>query len=296
MLYYSVTTPLYLTKAKKKGTFIMKRILTFVLALTLTLSMVMGFASCAAKSDWETIEEKGYFVCGITLYAPMNYFDDEGNLTGFDTEFAQAVAAKLGLEAKFQIINWPNKYTELNSGAIDLIWNGFTYGMEKDGVSRTEYVDFTYAYLENRQCVITTADNLATLNTKEAFAGKKGVAEGGSSGEGVAIDLTGDENNITTFTSQATALMELISGNADFAVIDYQMAKAMVGQGDYASLSINSAYEPESEVYAIGCRKGSDLTAKINEAIKALSEDGTLATLAGKYGLANDLIADIGKN
>ena len=88
--------------------------------------------------------------------------------------------------------------------------------------------------------------------------------------------------------------MELVAGNADFAVIDYQMANAMVGKGDYKDLSINKAVEPESEVYAIGCRKGSDLTAKINEAIKKLSENGTLAELAEKYGLTNDLIADIG--
>ena len=272
----------------------MKRILTFALAILMLASMTLGFASCGKSSDWAQIEEKGYFVCGITVYAPMNYFDDDGNLVGFDTEFAQAVAKELGVEAKFQVINWPNKYTELNSGAIDLIWNGFTYGLEGE-VSRTEYVDFTYSYLENRQCVITKADKLATLNTAESFKGLKGVAEGGSSGEGVAIELAGDEKYITTFTAQSAALMELLAGNADFAVIDYQMAKAMVGQGDYAYLSINEAYSPESEVYAIGCRKGSDLTAKINEAIKKLSADGTLATLAEKYGLTNDLIANIGK-
>ena len=72
------------------------------------------------------------------------------------------------------------------------------------------------------------------------------------------------------------------------------MAKAMVGQGDFPDLEINNAYSPASEVYAIGCRKGSDFTAKINEAIKALSEDGTLAALAEKYKLTNDLIPNIG--
>ena len=274
----------------------MKRILTLTLAFILAITMVIGLSSCGAKSDWEKIQDKGYFVCGITVYAPMNYFDEDGNLTGFDTEFAEALAAELGLEAKFQVISWPNKYLELNSGAIDLIWNGFTYGMESDGVSRTEYVDFTYSYLENRQCVVTKADRVAELNSKEAFAGLKAVAEGGSSGEGVAIELAGAEDKVTTFTSQAAALMELSSGNADFAVIDYQMAKAMVGVGDYADLAINNAYEPESEVYAIGARKGSDFTAKVNEAIKALSESGKLAELAAKYGLTNDLIPNIGNN
>lgn len=273
----------------------MKRILTLALTLVMVFTMVAGFTACSDKaSDWETIEEQGYFTCGITVYAPMNYFDDDGNLVGFDTEFAKAVAEKLGVEAKFQVISWPNKYMELNSGAIDLIWNGFTYGMESDGVSRTEYVDFTYSYLKNQQCLVTKADRVEELNSADALSGKNGVAEGGSSGEGVAIELAGGEDKVTTFTSQASALMELSAGNADFAVIDYQMAKAMVGKGDYADLAINNAVEPEPEVYAIGCRKGSDLTAKINEAIKALSEDGTLAELAEKYGLTNDLIADIG--
>lgn len=282
----------------------MKRILALILAVAMLTASMFALAACGDNGDngdngntetgdFAEIKEKGYFVCGITVYAPMNYFTEEGDLTGFDTEFAQAVAAELGLEAKFQVISWPQKYMELNSGAIDLIWNGFTFGEEKDGVSRTEYVDFTHAYLENRQCLVTKADKLDTYSTPESLKGKLGVAEGGSSGEAVALELT-DEANVTTFTSQASALMELEAGNADFAVIDYQMANSMVGQGDYKDLAINDAVQPESEVYAIGCRKGSDLTAKINEAIVKLSENGKLAELAEKYGLENDLIANIG--
>lgn len=274
----------------------MKRILSVFLAVLCIVSMVACFTSCEkAEGDWGKVVEKGYFVCGITEYAPMNYYEGD-ELVGFDTEFAKAVADYLDVEVKFQVIDWPNKYTELSSGNIDLIWNGFTYGMESDGVSRTEYVDFTYSYLENRQCLVTKADRLEELNTADALKGKKGVAEGGSSGEGVAIDIAGDKELITTFTAQTKALMELISGNADFAVIDYQMANSMVGKGDYAALSINKAVEPEAEVYAIGCRKGSNLTEKINEAIKALSEDGTLAKLAEKYDLSDDLIANIGSD
>ncbi len=273
----------------------MKRFISVLLACMMLLGGMMSLISCSdtnsENDDWATVQKRGYFYCGITVYAPMNYFDENGDLVGFDTEFAQAVAEYLGVEAKFQVLNWPNKYMELNSGSIDLIWNGFTYGEEKDGISRTEYVDFTYAYLENRQCLVTRADRLDELNSAEALQGKNAVAEGGSSGEALAATLT-DEKKVTTFSSQASALMELKTGNADFAIIDYQMANSMVGQGDYTELSINPAVQPESEVYAIGCRKGSTLREKINEAIVALYENGTLATLAEKYGLSNDLVTE----
>ena len=90
--------------------------------------------------------------------------------------------------------------------------------------------------------------------------------------------------------------MELKAGTIDFAVIDVLMAEAMVGQGDFADLAINNAYTPEPEVYAIGCRKGSDMTAKINEAILKLVENGKLAEIAAKYELSDALIKNIGAN
>lgn len=118
----------------------MKKLLASILALVMIFSAMLTLTSCngdggagGAASDWETIEERGFFYCGITVYAPMNYYDEEDNLVGFDTEFAMAVADYLGVEAKFSTIKWPSKYLELNSKAIDLIWNGFTYGAE-DGV------------------------------------------------------------------------------------------------------------------------------------------------------------------
>ena len=267
----------------------MKRFLSVILVCALLVGSVLGLNSCSG-SDWKKIEDRGYFVCGITVYEPMNYFDGEGALVGFDTEFAKAVADYLGVEAKFQVIDWPSKYMELESGSIDVIWNGFTLGAEKNGVSRTEYVDFTDAYLENRQCVVVKGTNVGNFTSAASFAGKRAVVEGGSSGEAVAVELTG-EANVKGFNSQASALLELDNGNADFAVIDYQMAKSMIGLGtDYADLAISEAVNPESEVYAIGCRKGSDFTAKINEAIAALYEDGTLAEIAAKYNLTNDLV------
>ena len=78
--------------------------------------------------------------------------------------------------------------------------------------------------------------------------------------------------------------MEVAAGTADACVIDITMAYAMTGEGtSYADLAIGLTLT--SEQYGIGFRKGSDITAKVNEIMKKFMEDGTLDALAEKYEL-----------
>ena len=262
-----------------------------ILALTLALIMcAFCFASCGNTND-DTTDVKTLTI-GYTDYVPMNY-EENGKLVGFDTEFAEAVCAKLGMEPKFQLIDWGNKYMEVDSGNIDCIWNGFTFNCaDSDGVQRTDKVDVSYAYMNNEQCVVVKVADLANYATADALAGKKVSAENGSAGEGVAKDFIGDNGEYIGVTAQMNTLTELKSGNVDFVVIDKTMAKSIIGQGDYADLAIAEAIVIEAEQYAIGFKKGSELTAKVNIAIKELAADGTLAALAEKYGLSNYIITE----
>ena len=92
----------------------------------LAMIMVFSFAACEkGTSDIEKVEENGKLVVGITEYAPMDY-QENGKWVGFDAEFAEAVAKKMGVEVEFKVIDWDNKFLELQSGAIDCIWNGMT--------------------------------------------------------------------------------------------------------------------------------------------------------------------------
>ena len=110
--------------------------------------------------------------------------------------------------------------------------------------------------------------------------------------ESQAKTLMGEDGKYIGVTAQMDTLTELKSGNVDFVVIDKTMAASIIGNGDYADLAVADAVTIESEQYAIGFKKGSDLTAKVNGAIKELAEDGTLAKLAEKYGLSNYVITN----
>lgn len=266
----------------------MKKIIIAILALTLCVASVFAFAACNKGSDTTVV------TVGYTLYEPMNYEDGSGTLIGFDTDLAKAVFAKLGYTVVFKEISWENKYVDLNSGTIDCIWNGFTANCaDDDGEQRNTKVDFSYNYMLNAQCVVIRTADAGSLTAAANFANKTGYYESGSAGQTYATSLFDGINvTLTGATKQMDALLQVKSNSADFAVMDYQLANSIVGKGDYSNLSIISALTSESEYYAIGFKKGSELTAKVNSALKELAKDGTIATLAEKYGVSGSVITD----
>lgn len=267
------------TAEPPKGKIIMKKFFAIVLA---ALMLLPCFAGCT-KTEEKTV------VVGYTVYAPMNYFDDNNKLIGFDTELAEAVFGNLGYKVIFQEIDWNQKYTDLNSGAIDCVWNGFTCNTaDDDGILRAEKVDFSYNYMENRQVIVVRGDS--GIKAAADLSGKQGAAESGSAGETYGNSFEGAV--IKGFNYQTDCLFEVNAGTVDFAVLDAQLAISYCGKGDYANLTIVDALSSDVEFYAIGFKKGSDLTAQVNAQLVKLAEDGTIAALAEKYGVANTAITD----
>ena len=266
----------------------MKKVLSFILCLVLMVGTLSAFASCNKGTNEPDTAEKKTLTCGVTIFEKMNEKDADGNWTGFETEFAQEVGKILGMEVKFQEIDWAQKYNEVNSGAIDCIWNGFTANSEDNGIKRSELVDFSYGYMLNQQCIVVKKANLDTIKTEADLAGKKACVEGGSAGAAYAESVT-DKANIFSATAQINAFTEVKSGAVDFIVVDILLAQNICGNGDYEDLAIVESIELESEIYSVGFKKGSELTAKVNDAIKQLNENGKLMEIAKKYGFENVL-------
>ena len=257
----------------------MKKSLSLLLSVVMMLVAAFTFVGCSGDNT---------LTCGVTIFENMNEKDENGNWTGFETEFAQEVGKLIGMDVAFQEIDWGQKYNELNSGAIDCIWNGFTANSEDDGVKRSELVDFSYGYMLNQQCVVVKKSAVDTFKTEADLKGKKACVEAGSAGASYAESVT-DKENVFAATAQINTFTEVKSGAVDFAVVDILLAKNICGNGDYADLAIAEAIELESEIYAVGFKKGSELTAKVNEAIKTLEANGKLMELAKKYGFENVL-------
>ena len=281
----------------------MKKIWAMLLALT----MILSLAACgskketpaaeekpaaeqpaetpaeepAADSEVAAIQSKGTLVVGITDFAPMDYKDADGNWIGFDADMAKAFAESLGVAVEFVEIDWDNKVLELNSQAIDCVWNGMTL---TDEVTST--MECSNAYCNNAQVVIVPADKADQYQTVEACADLAFAVEAGSAGE-AEVDALG--YNFTPVKAQSDALMEVAAGTCDAAVIDSLMAAAMVGEGtSYENLTYTAPLN--SEEYGVGFRTGSDLAELLNEFFKASYEGGAMQLCAEKYGVQAALI------
>ncbi len=284
----------------------MKKAFTLILALVLALSCLSacGSASSApaattapttapaaaptpapteaapADSDLAFIQGKGTMVVGITDYEPMDFKDANGNWTGFDAELAEMVCKELGVKCEFFVLaDWGKKFFELETKNIDCIWNGMTITDEVK--LNTNCSD---PYVINAQVLVMKADVVGQYDAVELLQGLTFAVENGSAGQDEVVALGVPDSQIIAVQDQAAALMEVAAGTSDACVIDITMANAMTGEGtSYADLAPGISLS--SEEYGIGFRKGSDVTAKVNELLAKYKADGTLQALADKYSL-----------
>lgn len=276
----------------------MKKILALILAMAM---LVACFASCgnaadntastddAAKdSDFAYIQDKGTLIVGITDFEPMDYKEDGSDeWTGFDAELARLVGKELGVTVEFQEINWKMKETELSSKTIDCIWNGLTWDEE-----RAENMSLTDYYMLNRQVLVVATKNADKYTSVDSLDGANVAAESGSAGESVITESLTSSNYIEK-DAQIDVLTELIMGTVDAGVIDYVMANYLINKegSSFAGLTIvENALTTQDEYYSIAFRKGSDVTAKVNAILKDLKADGTVDTIAQKYGLVDAIV------
>ncbi len=272
-----------------------------IIALLLALVMYLGLMTACSKKpsgsdtvndnptpsqeevdDLAYIQKKGTLVVGITEFEPMDYQNADGEWIGFDADMAIAFAESLGVNVEFQVIDWDSKTMELDGKTIDCVWNGMTLTDEVKSA-----MECTGGYFNNAQVVIVPADKADSIKTAEDVKDFSFAVEAGSAGKS-EVEALG--YSFTEVTDQATALLEVSSGTADAAVIDYLMASAMIGEGtSYADLSYTVSLN--SEEYGVGFRKGSNLAAALTEFFKTAYADGTMQQIAETYKIADMLIA-----
>jgi len=250
----------------------MRKFASLGLLLAMTFSLIVGCSSA------NTASEDKQLVIGIDdKFAPMGFRDEKNEIVGFDIDYAKAAAAKMGKEAVFQPIDWSAKESELNSGRIDLIWNGYTItDVRKDKVL------FTKPYLKNAQVIVTLADSGLT---KLADLADKNVGLQKLSSAADALNATPIKEKIKTvseFPDNVLALTDLKTGRIDAVIIDEIVARYYMTKEANTYKILDESLAPEE--YGIGVKKGNEeLLNALQKALDELNQDGTAAEISKKW-------------
>ena len=213
-------------------------------------------------------------------FPPYGFKDDQGNYIGFDLDLAQEVCNRNNWTLKKQAIDWDSKDTELNSGSIDCIWNGFT--ME----GREDQYTWSKAYIDNRQVIVVKNDS--DINSLSDLSGKTVETQKDSSAlaalQGDQKSLAQSFKKLTQVADYNTAFMDLESGACDAVAVDYGVAKYQITTGNDSTTFKILEENISTEHYGIGIKKGNtELRDKVQKTLDEMYEDGTVQRIAKKY-------------
>ena len=248
-----------------------------ILAAALAGALLISGSAFAGDDLLADIQEKGKITIAMEgQWAPWTFHDEAGDLVGYDTEVGAGIAERLGVEADYVEGEWDGLFAGLDGGRYDVVINGVEITEE-----RAEKYDFSIPYAYIRTALVVAKDN-EDINSFEDLDGKKTSNSLGSTYADLAESLGAKVQNVDTLSETVDMVL---SGrvdatlNAEVSVYDY------LKEHPDAPIRIAALSEDASEV-AIPFRKDGTTDAlreAVDEAILAMSEDGTLSELSEKY-------------
>lgn len=249
----------------------MKKLISIGLVLACTVAMT-ACGSKKGETDSKAEDKETLVMATNAEFPPYEYYEGD-KIVGIDAEFAAAIAEKLGMELKIEDMAFNSVISAVQSGKADIGVAGLTVDE-----TRKKSVDFTDTYYTGRQVIIVTEDS--SIASVDDLKDKKIGVQEGTTGDLFTTDEYGDEF-IERFNKGMEAVMSLSQGKVDAVVIDDQPAETFVEQNEGLKI-LDTEYAEED--YAMAVKKGNDdLMKKVNDAIKALKDDGTFDEIVAKY-------------
>ena len=234
----------------------------------------------AAEAGFTTIEAGKLIMSTNAAFPPYEMVADDGSFEGIDVEVAGAIAAKLGYDFEIADMDFDSIIPAIQSGKASFGMAGMTVTDE-----RAMLVNFSEPYATGKQVVIVKEDSDIT-SVDDLFA------DGAMHTIGVQQATTGDlyvtwdlvdtgKAVVNPYLNGNEAVMALLTGKVDCVVIDNEPAKAYVAANEGLKI-LETEYVTENYA-ACFSKSNTELLEKFNQAMKELTEDGTIPAIIEKY-------------
>ena len=259
----------------------MKRRLFLIVAAMMTVLML---AACGTDDEGSTSSGKKVLKVGMeAAYAPFNWSqkdDSNGGVAikdskeyaaGYDVEIAKKIADGLDMELQIVKTDWDGLVPSLQSGAIDLVIAGMSPTED-----RKQTIDFSENYYTSDYVIVVKKDGLyADAKTLSDFAGAKITGQQATTHYDVIDQIEGVNKQVAA-TDFGAMRVQLQSGAIDGYVSERPegiSADMALDNFKYIVPEPNFEADPASTAVAVGLKKGSDLTEKINKVLAEISDE-----------------------
>lgn len=241
---------------------------TFALT-ALTLPALL--AACGAGGS-------GAIRAGSTGQSYPNSYQEDGKLIGYDVEVIETIAKKLDREVKWTNADFAGLMGQLEARKLETVANNVAVTEERSG----QY-DFTKPYAYMGAAVVRLGSN-SELKTLEDMDGSTIAGVLGSNNTTHLKNWAKKHEvdvDIRTYETRDGAMQDLLAGRVDGYINSTGIFLAEIKK---SGADLEFVGEPIAwEAVGFPFEKGSELVAKFDEQIRALTEDGTLAKLSKKY-------------
>jgi glutamine transport system substrate-binding protein len=202
-------------------------------------------------------------------------FKVDGKLTGFDVDLFEAIAKEIGLDFKWQTMDFNGIIPGLQSKSIDAAIAGITIKSEREKV-----VDFSHPYYDSGLIILVAADN-EDIKVLEDLKGKRVATKLATTSEDY-LKKNVDTKELKLLPNTDNLFMELMSGGVDAVFFDSPPLLYFAdNQGKGKVKTVGPLYQ--GQPYGIAFPEGSPLREKVNIALLKFMEDGTYDKLYEKW-------------
>lgn len=237
-------------------------------------------ASCALALAAGTVQAKDWKEIRIAFdvpYEPFEYKDENGELTGFEVELAEAMCAEMKADCEFVIQAWDGMIPGLLARKFDAIMSSMSITPE-----RAERVLFSEPYYNTPGGWFAPESFNTDVTDMEAMKGKVVGVQRGTTMDTFVTNEMGGTVTIKRYTTADDMVLDLEGQRLDVVFVDYPVGEQTVLSKD----GFKEVGEPVKLGEGVGVamrKRDKDLAAKVNATLKKLKKDGTYDAIMQKY-------------
>lgn len=246
-------------------------IVGLVVAIVVVVGGTLLFKKSSAQSSNKTIE----IATAGTIFP--NAYKQNGKLTGYDVQVAEAAAKAEGYKVKFTVTDFDGIFGQIDAGRADTVANDIGATPER----KQKYI-FSTPY--NRETTNIAVKSNAKYQQLKDLEGKTVATSGAGNNFIASLKKYDSKIKIKVYETRDQAIQALITGRVNgllysratlSAIIKHQSLKWRVVRGNASSTDVAYPFKDD--------QKGKQLRNTFNKGLKKIRENGTLNKISNKY-------------